>query len=232
MSKDLIVYGDPHGCYEPLIAECKKKPVSHVLILGDMTDDYSECGNVTAIGEALAPILDMGIDLHWIPGNHDTDCEQHFDATYESLPNKNLHGKVAKLPNSGLRVAGLGGVFRGKVWYPDGSLEDPYQFYSPHEMMLETNSNSLFRNGIPLRHMSSIFPSQVDAIKSQKAEILICHEAPSSIKMGFIALDQLADDMNVKVILHGHHHTGYHSTLMNGIHVKGLGKREPFRISF
>ena len=47
---------------------------------------------------------------------------------------------------------------------------------------------------------------------------------------GFLALDQLADDMGAQMIVHGHHHTTFRGQLMNGLHVCGLGKAEPFRI--
>ena len=69
---------------------------------------------------------------------------------------------------------GLGGVFRGQIWMPPNKpmYFDPIHYcqYSPQE--------KIWRGGVPLRHRTSIFPSDIEAIENEQADILICHEAP------------------------------------------------------
>lgn len=231
-NRTIVVYGDPHGEYENLIAECRKGAPDAVFILGDMTKDFKETGHVTPIKEALSELLEAGIEVMWVQGNHDTDTIEHFDATFGSFPEGNIHGKVRPIASSGLRVAGLGGVFRGKIWYPEQDYEDPAQFESPEELLKSLPEEEKWRGGIPLRHHTSIFRSDAENIRTTGADILITHEAPSSREMGFMAIDQLADDAGVKVIFHGHHHEGYEDELMNGIRVRGVGMREAVRIEY
>lgn len=45
-----------------------------------------------------------------------------------------------------------------------------------------------FARGIPLRHRTSIFPSDIEALEKQKADILICHEAPKPHPLDFLLL--------------------------------------------
>ncbi len=55
------------------------------------------------------------------PGNHDTDIDADYDNLYDSrLAERNLHGRV--VTTAGVRVAGLGGIFRGQVWMPPDTL--------------------------------------------------------------------------------------------------------------
>lgn len=55
--------------------------------------------------------------MWWIPGNHDTDQVHHYDNVFGStLDDHNLHGRVVDI--AGVRIAGLGGVFREKIWNP------------------------------------------------------------------------------------------------------------------
>lgn len=39
--------------------------------------------------------------------------------------------------------------------------------------------------GIPLRHRTSIFPSDFETLETQQADILISHEAPKPHPLGF-----------------------------------------------
>ncbi|WP_244612118.1 metallophosphoesterase family protein [Iodidimonas gelatinilytica] len=65
------------------------------------------------------------------------------------------------------------------------------------------------------------------------ADILVCHEGPSSIvddrngqMMGFDVIDELATKMGAQLIVHGHHHRTYSARLDKGILVRGLGIAE------
>jgi len=55
---------------------------------------------------------------YFIHGNHDTDTEQAWANLMNSeLADRCIDGRVVVLPD-GTRLAGLGGVFREKVWAP------------------------------------------------------------------------------------------------------------------
>ena len=59
-----------------------------------------------------------------------------------------------------------------------------------------------------------------------ETDILITHEAPSCHRLGFSEIDDLAEIMGVKLIVHGHYHETYRGELPNGIRVIGVGKAE------
>lgn len=230
MTRSIIAYGDPHGEYDNLFREIDKDTPDAVVILGDMTNDARLGEKVRPIGEELSQVINSGIETYWIPGNHDSDTEVQYDATFGSLPDRNISGKVKPILNGRLRVGGLGGVFRGRIWFPHTGIEQAPSYYSPDDLLADIPDYLKWRDGIPLRHRASIFKSDADALKMAGADILVTHEAPSSIKYGFQGLDHLASNMGAKVILHGHHHVGYEKDLPNGIRVRGVGLREAVRI--
>jgi hypothetical protein len=51
---------------------------------------------------------------------------------------------------------------------------------------------------------------------------------PSCHPNGFVAIDELAQKMRVKLIVHGHHHTSYEDRTIDGIAVRGLAQAEPW----
>ena len=120
--------GDIHGrrdLFEALVeaieADDSSLPAADttVILLGDL-----ECQR--PLHELVAPIHDI-TEVWWIPGNHDTDSADVYSNLFESeLADKNLHGRVVEI--AGIRVAGLGGIFRGEVWYPP---DDPPQEPDP-----------------------------------------------------------------------------------------------------
>ncbi len=66
--------------------------------------------------DELTDILNL-TDVWWIPGKHDTDSDADDDNLFGSaLADRNLHGRGIEI--AGLRIAGLGGVFRGQIWMP------------------------------------------------------------------------------------------------------------------
>lgn len=63
-----------------------------------------------------------------------------------------------------------------------------------------------------------------------RADVLVCHEAPTSHPHGFGGMDDLAKAMGVRLIVHGHHHHGYIGASRDGIEVRGLGGEECWRL--
>jgi predicted phosphodiesterase len=218
--------GDNHGRFDYIakaIDAAPEKP-SAIVLLGDL-----EAPN--PLQECMRDVESRGVRWHWIFGNHDTDSIENYAniSELESLYH-NIDGIVVKI--DGVRVAGLGGVFRGAIWYPP----DPpkYANYAEYERaaraqcQLKQRPSKLdrvqnqavppelrhwdalnldhSRTGKLLKHRSTIFPEQFDQLARQQADILVTHEAPSCHPHGFSEIDRLARVMGVQAIFHGHHH--------------------------
>lgn len=109
MTKTVILYGDPHGEWEPLLRECAKKPPEAVIILGNL-------GLRMPLHKQLRPIFDSGILVTWIAGTNDNDSEAHHDFLWGDNPEGNLH--VASRQFGRLRIGGVGGLAKGFLRYP------------------------------------------------------------------------------------------------------------------
>ena len=59
------------------------------------------------------------------------------------LADHNLHGRVVEI--AGLRIAGSGGIFRGKVWEPP----TPARFGTPLQYFAQCGKGNLWRGGLP-----------------------------------------------------------------------------------
>lgn len=165
--------------------------------------------------EEIAPLLDAGIDVRWIRGNHDTDTQENWDRLAGAM-HLNIDGQVVEI--AGLRIAGLGGVFRGEIWYPDpantGGSEPHYESYEaycraqnqrrPHR--LRKPESDEIRYAKEFKHLSSIFWATYERLWEQRADILVTHEAPGCHPNGFAVIDELAQAMGVSRVFHGHHH--------------------------
>jgi len=213
---NIAFYGDPHGDYRPLKAIAAARP-NAVVFLGDM--DLSR-----SFDEEVKPLTNAGVESWYIHGNHDTDREEWHDHLFESELGKkrNLNVRVENI--HGVRVAGLAGVFRSKVWHPrDGKGE---QKFTSREEFLLIHRRAAWRDGMPLGQRSTIYPEDVDKLANMSADVLVSHEAPSCHRHGFSEIDLVAQMMGAKTIIHGHHHESYEATLPCGIKVIGLDKAE------
>lgn len=190
----ILFAGDPHGSYTHLYPIVQARENVALVILGDLQL------TTTAELDQLA----QHCDIWFIHGNHDSKTVAAFEAIWGShWKERNLHGRVVAI--QGQRIAGLGGVFRGHIWMP------PHRpmFFDPIHYCQYAPQEKIWRGGVPLRHRSSIFPSDVEALETQQADILISHEAPRPHPQGFARLNQLARQMGVKKIFHGHHHDNF-----------------------
>ena len=111
-----------------------------------------------------------------------------------------MHGRVVEV--AGLRIAGLGGVFRGKVLTPPA----PATFENPKQYLARCGKGNQWRGGLPLTHRSTISPDDYERLLKRRADILVAHEAPSAHPHGFGAIDDLARSLGVSAGFHGHHH--------------------------
>jgi predicted phosphodiesterase len=207
-------FGDPHGDYAAIKKSIRQGVSAISIFLGDFDLERP-------LDEEICPLTDAGSEVHWIHGNHDADREQWHDFVFESgVAHKNLNARV--LETHGCRIAGLGGVFHADVWHPKDGVGMP-KFNSREEFMA-VNMRNAWRGGLPLRHRSTIFPEDFNTLAGEEADILVTHEAPSCHRYGHAEIDDLAEIMGVKLIVHGHHHEDYEATLASGIKVVGLPK--------
>lgn len=211
-AEEIFFCGDPHGGFDHIIQAGKEHRPKAMVILGDLQPP-------APLHEVLADILPF-VDVWWIPGNHDTDNDYFYDRLWRSeLAGHNLHGRVALV--NGLRIAGLGGVFRGQIWMPPQAPN----YMSAGAFIRRIGRGNMWRGGLPRRHRTSIFPSTYDNLMTQKADVLVSHEAPGCHRKGFLALDQLAKTMQVKYLFHGHQHEDRHYPTYYGFTPRGVGYR-------
>lgn len=216
----ILFAGDPHRNFAPILRACAALPPGTLILLGDC-----ECD--TPLPHLLAPALAAGWDVRWILGNRDTDSERSFD-NLNAHPEGNIGGRVVQV--GGLRIAGLSGVFKPRVWHPTDC--EPPQFHSRAEFLRALPAVEHWRDGLPLWHRDTIFPEDFDRLHNTRFDVLVTHEAPSSHPHGFAKIDGLAAQGGARWIVHGHHHQSYTATLPNGIGVRGLGLAECWNATF
>lgn len=190
----ILFLGDTHGNFRHLAQAVEENRPEAIVFLGDI-------GAARPLQDELAPIIGQ-CEILFIHGNHDNDTEAEYLNLVESgLSAGNLHGRVITL-KSGLRIAGLGGVFRGKVWMPP----DTPSFESRTAYAKQTPRQDRWRGGVPLKHHTTIFHEDYLKLACERADILVTHEACSAHPNGFEAIDELARALGVQKAFHGHHH--------------------------
>lgn len=144
-------------------------------------------------------------EVWFIHGNHDTDTVEDFDNLFGSqIAARNLHGRIVEI--AGFKVAGLGGIFRSKIWDPRRPTEEA-AFQSSDAMRRTMKREERWRDGISRKHRSSIFPADYQQLlRHPSADILVTHEAPAAHPHGWKVIDELAEKLGVQLVVHGHHH--------------------------
>jgi predicted phosphodiesterase len=215
----VLYCGDPHGAFRHIIEAAAQTRASAVVLLGDL-----EPGR--ALHEELAPLMELGTALYFIPGNHDADSDVLAERVWGSeLASRNVHGRVVTLPD-GRRLAGLGGIFRGAVWNPANLSEPAFRTREEHARV--TPRQHRWKGGPPRKHLATIYPEDIDRLAELQADILVTHEAPGHHRHGFATLDTLARAMGVKVTVHGHQHDRLNSSAIwdaQGFKSFGVGLR-------
>lgn len=193
MGQRIFFCGDTHGNFGHIISAVQEYKPAAVVFLGDLQPRQP-------LEQELQVILGL-TEIWWIHGNHDTDSDADYDHLFGSgLADRNLHGRIVEI--AGLRIAGLGGVFRGQVWMPPGEVKHE----TPEAYTERCGKGNRWRGGLPRKHHSSIFPADYARLVGEHADILVTHEAPSSHPHGFDAIDELARNLGVDRLFHGHHH--------------------------
>jgi len=192
--------GDPHGQFQQIVRAAKRLPEAPIIILGDME-----------LQQPLDEVLPGLMERTWyILGNHDTDTPQAAEHAWNPRYDHRLvHASVHTLPGD-VQLAGLGGVFRGAVWYPKHAQAPVYD--NPQAHAARTPRQDRWRNGPHLRHWSSLYPAHFEQLRTQRCDVLVLHEAPGYHPHGFAALDILARDMRARLVVHGHQHDSLDSS--------------------
>jgi predicted phosphodiesterase len=219
----IVFIGDIHQHWHRVEAGLAALPVlpRAAVLLGDIQCDRP-------LDELAAPLLGRGIAVHWIHGNHDNDGGPEMWANL-TAPERNpltasgrLHATVLEI--EGVRIAGLGGTFRPRVWSP------PSRPRLRHRRELADDLAALGPGYGPVQRAalahslstSAIWPEDVEALASRTADILVTHEAPSSHPSGSAVMDDLARAMGARTIVHGHHHVASHARADDGLTVLGV----------
>lgn len=192
----ILFCGDTHGRHAHVLEAAQRLQPMAVVLLGDM--EFGQPAHLE-----LAPIRDI---VWWIHGNHDTDREASWAHLIDGeFAQRCVDGRVVTLPD-GTRLAGLGGVFREKVWAPPALAV--HASYEAWLTWLESRWHQSAAVGASerLRHHSTIFEEVYDRLAADSADILVTHEAPSPHRYGWPALNELARAMGVRQVFHGHQH--------------------------
>jgi len=197
----VLYCGDPHGQFRHIIQSASRTGASTVVLLGDLEPRRS-------LEEELAPLVEQGVAIYFIHGNHDADSDELAERVWSCCSaGLNVHGRVVTLPD-GTRLAGLGGVFRESIWHPSSaSLRGGVPaFRTRAEHARVTPRQDRWKGGPPRKHLGSIYPEDIERLAELRADVLVTHEAPGYHRYGVELLDTLAHVMGVKVLIHGHQH--------------------------
>ena len=220
----LIFIGDIHQNWHHVEAGLAALPTPPhaAVLLGDI-----ECA--LPLDQVAAPLLERGVAVYWINGNHDYDTGPEMWANL-AAPERNpltsagaLHIRVIEI--AGRRIAGLGGAFLPHVWRGNA----PPRLHRREQLAADL---AVSRPDLDPPHAASlahflavtaIWPEDIDALSAQQADILVTHEAPSSHPAGVRVLDDLARAMGARLIVHGHHHITSHAQADDGLRVLSVG---------
>ena len=197
--------GDIHGYFKHLMRTLAVTPEhnlpTHVIFLGDQDLERP-------FDEYLGPMSRQwpSVSYAYILGNHDSDSWAKYEYLTGSAIAQSLDGKVTTL--NGIRIAGLGGFFLDRVWYP------------PESPKLASASAAIMRGAFQYRggqrpssqYLTAIYPEVLDQLSKHQADILLTHEAPGCHPLyGHEILSDVARSMGVIRSFHGHTHDDHTS---------------------
>ncbi len=204
-----LIIADSHSDFSGINSYCK--------------DTYQHCKNILLLGDQEAEQdvkseLNSFENIYFIYGNHDET--EDIIKNHESVSDNNLHCNVVEI--SGIRVAGIGGTVNFDFFgiSPVDGIEDIYDVQSKYfsrDLYLQAKQGTEFENACKAISMASIFPADVEKfIDIGGADVLVSHEAPECHALGYRLIGDIGRILGVKLILHGHHHEAYQSTISDG----------------
>ena len=198
--------GDTHGSLEHiveyvLVAHAAGQAPAAIILLGDIDAPLPLHLELGAIHDLTA--------IYWIPGNHDSDDNNAWtNLVFSDLGAANLHCRVAQVGS--WRIAGLGGIFRRRIWSPpEAPTFSSYEAWRAELIARRPPKDfGLAESSEERRHLTTIFPEAIAALERQGADILVSHEAPEcrADGRGWRAVGDLARRLGIRFAFHGHHH--------------------------
>ena len=203
---DIWFCGDTHGdlghvVEHVLSADATGQAPAAVILLGDIDAPRPLHIELEKIRELT--------EIFWIPGNHDSDDNLAWNNLVAcELADASLHCRVADV--AGFRMAGLGGVFRKKIWCPpDEPRFASYESWRT-ELMVRRPPQAwgISETADERRHKTSVFPACIAELEKLCADVLVSHEAPEcrTDGRGWEAVGNLARRLGAQFVFHGHHH--------------------------
>ena len=214
-----MIYGDIHGFFPDFLEKYNeyRNVVDTCVLAGDQCP-WEPLSNITR---------QMGCTCFFILGNHDGDQSSYLE-NHLSCWENHIHCRVVESAE-GIRIAGISGTFEEEIWYPPEKprwlTREQFRKFCKTQPR-GTVKYHLLHNHLPKRFWPVIFPEDVDKLKKLQSDVLVCHEAPSCHSLGFDIIDEIAEAMNVSVIVHGHHHESYQGKTRNKIKVIGLNMED------
>lgn len=207
----VLFAGDPHGDFRPLLRAVHEQAPEAVVMLGDYDLEHPL--------EYYLRDIPKQTEIWWIAGNHEFESpDKHHFLFNSAFADNSLHLTVKEV--AGLKIAGLGGIFLGRVWYPPRPPK-----WRSKKHYLNRQPVHIRNAGLSLKYQSAIWHDEVERFKELDADILVTHEAPCSHRHGFIAIDELAEALGVDKVFHGHLHEHYSSPIKPDIMVYGVADR-------
>ena len=207
---NVIVVGDTHGDHAHVITLAREHQPDAMIHVGDFDLE-------APFTDVFAPVLEI-CPLYFVAGNHDFDNADYYDHLFQDTAELNLHGRVVDV--LGLRIAGLGGNFQSRIWYPP---DVEARVKSRREFLRMCGKGNWWRGGLPLKRRGAIWANEVDNLATKRADLLITHEAPGCHRYGFEALTALAHSLGARALYHGHVHVQYdHGPDERGLTVHGV----------
>lgn len=204
--------GDPHGKVDYIYEAVAQGRPDAIVILGDIECDLP-------FDKLFSPIMKT-CDVWYIHGNHDVDTAAYWRNLSSSQ--KSLHARTQHVCD--LVIGGLGGVFDAEVWHPSLGSGNPssqnHEEYANKVKGRKVHPRFIERQIEVSR--SYIYPDDYFSLAMERADILVTHEAPACHKLGFIEIDELADNLGARKIFHGHHHETYITANVYGVGFRSI----------
>lgn len=212
--RGLWFLGDVHGSFTHIaqaLLEAERKP-DWLVFLGDIDIDHRPLSDILAPLHRNFPLTKVAL----IHGNHDADTHDHWNCAIEGRGEATyIHANVVEM--NGVRVAGMGGNFMGRIWAPPGNPT-----YLNYKVATSRGSS----REVPASfYKGAIYPDDFDKLAKMRADILLTHEAPACHPYGFAALDELALSLGVVRSFHGHQHDDLSDEYMKTMEERGYDAR-------
>lgn len=191
-SPKILMFGDPHNQFDPIVQITKECRPHAIILLGDIepTKNYDKL---------FSPILELGIPVYWITGNHDNPRSifRRFPKDYC------LDNRIVTI--AGLKVAGYG-WYGGSDQLKEGRADILVTHNAPKTSRYVVKFEERYGTGAYRNYRHSLHTRErtidKDWIKARRSDKL----AGGYSSRGDSFINMIAERLNVSAIFHGHYH--------------------------